>query len=796
MSKTALLVSMVANATDVTTRNYSALVVINAIKTGGKKVRPDVELVRAKFRDELGQHGDRKRAKQAVDPLKKQLAAVLWSGVFSERNSNSLVQHSGLLCADLDSLNGELPVVREKLLKSPHVWALFKSPSGDGLKAVFRVPADAVKHAGSFRAVEKHVLELTGVQIDEKCKDLARLCFLSYDPELSHNPNATQIESLPEPEKPERRLCYGTTDLWLRQRIAVEILGTIDWQSETTGFCTCPGKHLHTAADGLRDCEILLDGAPTLRCFHNSCIGILAGVNHELRSRIGKAERVSQQFPNLRGETANYGDAYALQVPPTPYVSPPLALLPASLQNYIVAAAASLNVDPAFILLPVLAAIGSAIGNACSILVKRRFIQPPIIWSAIIGRSGSRKTPALEAACAPVLEHERELMCQNKEAREIYDNELATWEANRKGRGKKPEQPVFRTCLTDDMTLEVLADVIQNNPRGVLNKKDELSHWFASHDQYKSAKGSDVSRWLSLHNGVFFAVDRRSDRRHYRIHDPRVCITGGIQQKVLRRVLSEDFFDRGLPARFLFAAPPFRQDRWTEDTIPERVSEAVLKLFDALYQLQPESVNGESRPRLLQLDPDAKRAFVRFYNETGATAIASDERDEATWSKLGGYAARLALVGQLPRNPASEIVTAETMQAACELAQWFGNEQARIYATFAETREQRDSRRLIEFVESRDGHVTVRDVMQSYRPLKNNKGEAERQLNALVKIGRGKWVEQTPGRTGGRPTREFQTLTLSTSTQPNNLRGQNGGCVDVDTSNSQENTVSGEVLVL
>ena len=30
-----------------------------------------------------------------------------------------------------------------------------------------------------------------------------------------------------------------------------------------------PGKHLHTAGDGERDCKIELDGAPTVHCFHD-----------------------------------------------------------------------------------------------------------------------------------------------------------------------------------------------------------------------------------------------------------------------------------------------------------------------------------------------------------------------------------------------------------------------------------------------------------------------------------------------------------------------------------------------
>jgi hypothetical protein len=37
-----------------------------------------------------------------------------------------------------------------------------------------------------------------------------------------------------------------------------------------------------------------LDGAPTIHCFHDHCRGIVDGINHELRSRIGEAERAAK----------------------------------------------------------------------------------------------------------------------------------------------------------------------------------------------------------------------------------------------------------------------------------------------------------------------------------------------------------------------------------------------------------------------------------------------------------------------------------------------------------------------
>jgi hypothetical protein len=253
------------------------------------------------YQETLRKTGSHEEAKKAVDQKKKAFPGVTWSGTFRNRERpvpDKLIAHSGLLCADLDQLGAKLWDAREKLLKSSYLWALFLSPTATGLKAIFRIPADKSRHRASFRAVKQHVLELTGVRLDESGKDVGRLCIVSYDVETSINLNAREITPLPKPEKPLRVQNNATVNLSERQRIAVELLGGIRWDSETYGFGTCPGKHLHTSSDAWRDCEIYLDGAPTVHCFHSSCTDIVAGVNHELRSRIGKAEYESNAMDN------------------------------------------------------------------------------------------------------------------------------------------------------------------------------------------------------------------------------------------------------------------------------------------------------------------------------------------------------------------------------------------------------------------------------------------------------------------------------------------------------------------
>ena len=50
------------------------------------------------------------------------------------------------------------------------------------------------------------------------------------------------------------------------RQAALQVLGAIDWQTDVTGYCKCPGQALHTNPNGKRDCRVHVDGAPTIFC--------------------------------------------------------------------------------------------------------------------------------------------------------------------------------------------------------------------------------------------------------------------------------------------------------------------------------------------------------------------------------------------------------------------------------------------------------------------------------------------------------------------------------------------------
>ena len=69
--------------------------------------------------------------------------------------------------------------------------------------------------------------------------------------------------------------------------IAARQLGVVEWQSEVSGFCRCPGEAMHTSATGKKDCRVNVDGAPTIFCFHASCAPAVAEANKRLRREMG-----------------------------------------------------------------------------------------------------------------------------------------------------------------------------------------------------------------------------------------------------------------------------------------------------------------------------------------------------------------------------------------------------------------------------------------------------------------------------------------------------------------------------
>jgi hypothetical protein len=440
----------------------------------------------------------------------------------------------------------------------------------------------------------------------------------------------------------------------------------------------------------------------------------------------------------------------------------PVAALPPPLGSLVAHGADALGCDPAFIALPALAVCAGLIGNARAIRLRRTWEEPCIVWAAVVADSGTLKTPAFKLAVGPVHRLQQPLIEAHRRDVEQYRKALRRGDAD-----DTPPPPVRRRLLVNNVTVECLAPLLEDNPKGLVAARDELSGWLRSFNQYRSGgRGDDLANWLEMHSAGTVLIDRKTgDRPTVSIPRAAVSVCGGIQPAVLQAAMSPEAVEAGLQARLLMAMPPRRVKAWTETEVAPEVLTAYEECLGRLADLLPDH-DAEDRPRpaVLTLDADAKAAWVSFYNAWAALQADADPGEAAVLSKLEGYAARLALlhhvVGLAGEGERDQVlVGVESIEAGVTLVRWFAHEAERIRASAGEDSEGRADRHMVERIAARGGRVTVRELQKSNNRKYRTRDDAEKDLQRLVQAGLGTWEVGRARPTGGHRERVFVLCT-------------------------------------
>ncbi len=432
----------------------------------------------------------------------------------------------------------------------------------------------------------------------------------------------------------------------------------------------------------------------------------------------------------------------------------PTEAFPPMCQRLIAEAASARGVDPAYVGVPMLAALAGAIGNSRGLRMKASYIEPAVLWAALVQRSGTIKSAGLDDVLRPHRARNRKLLEETGRAFATYEQDLALYRKNRSS--PPPERPRHRAVLVDDVTVEALIMRLADNPRGLLLGVDELAGWVGSFDAYKHARGVDVNKFLTMHRAGELRSDRKSGDRPT-IYVPRAAlsIVGTIQPRTLARVMGTENLENGLLGRLLVTMPPTPCAHWTDADVARDTYREWESVVEALVDLDCDCGPGE-----LGLSANAWPAWREFHDALADRGVAEDDLLAAALAKLRGGALRIALVLALARaaeerqaDSLSE-VDLRAMKAGIALASWFANEAERVYATLQETEDERVESRVIEFIARSGGRVTARDLARGPRSCRPP-GAAEAILTSLVKAGRGSWENLPPGPNGGSPTREF-----------------------------------------
>lgn len=494
------------------------------------------------------------------------------------------------------------------------------------------------------------------------------------------------------------------------------------------------------------------------------------------QSGLHRPEKKAESYPGRTYDRLPAGDVYQPPQPahigktmaegPAEYSPFPVEALPPPFADLVREGAEAIGCDEALIAPPLLAAAAGTIGNARRVKLKSNWSEPAILWAIPVARSGEMKSPAFSLALQAVNEMEDEAWASYRREEEAYEAERQRWKDSGDKNQPPPERPVPERSIVRDVTVERLAAVLAENPRGVTLVRDELAAWFGSFDRYNSGKGEEAAHWLEMYNAGRVTADRKTGDQKT-IHVPRaaVSISGTIQPGTLERLLEPKHFESGLVARLLLAWPPSRPRRWREEEVSEETLQPVRKVFRDLRNL-PMGMDGNGMPTpvALALSEDARGLWKAFFNEHGAELDEmKNDHLRAAWSKLEGTAARLALVHHSvraahrdPTLPDPAVIDGESLQQALRLLGWFKEETRRIYGFLSQSGWEQERQRVLQAVGKREGECRVRDLQRAGL-FGGDRQRIEAVLETLVRNGEGEWVDHpTAGGKGGRPTRSFR----------------------------------------
>jgi hypothetical protein len=124
---------------------------------------------------------------------KLKLPAVTFCGTFSHsRKKENLAVYNNLIVIDIDKLTSEqLSETINYLEKDKFVFSFWLSPSNNGIKGIvplkynFEIKDIDIAHESAFEKLSNYFFSEYKVKLDKSGSDTTRLCFMSYDPNIS-----------------------------------------------------------------------------------------------------------------------------------------------------------------------------------------------------------------------------------------------------------------------------------------------------------------------------------------------------------------------------------------------------------------------------------------------------------------------------------------------------------------------------------------------------------------------------------------------------------------------------------
>jgi hypothetical protein len=221
----------------------------------------------------------------------------------------------------------------------------------------------------------------------------------------------------------------------------------------------------------------------------------------------------------------------------------PLDLLTQPWRDWVGDTAASAGAPADYVVQAVLAALAGLCGAGVAVRITPVWSESMVLWQAVVGEPSSGKSSALASM--------RRLLGSIEAERRMHDDVKQEAHAEPVKEAGSGDASVQSQVVVADAALEIIAEIVSGNPRGVILWRDEPA-WLAQLGE-AGHDGSDRARWLEAWNAGSVTLKRRTDKRSLHLERFPVSILATTPPDRLKEVLEEG--DDGPAARFLYAWP-------------------------------------------------------------------------------------------------------------------------------------------------------------------------------------------------------------------------------------------------
>jgi hypothetical protein len=465
-------------------------------------------------------------------------------------------------------------------------------------------------------------------------------------------------------------------------------------------------------------------------------------------------------------------------------VTPPM--IPESLRPWLLDICNRMKCPLDFVASAAIVMLSSLIGTRLNIKPKARddWSITPNLWGAAIGDPSAMKTPSVDSVFKPLKRIMAKAEEEFKEKIQSYEAKLSTYEAQKKvfqAQEQKRlkgdsvdnpvtfpepiEKPIERRYMTNDSTIEKLSDLLNENPAGLLQYRDELIGLLAGWG--KQGHEQDRAFYLEGWNGSgSISIDRMGRGT---IHIKNLCLSlfGGIQpSKLLGYLKAATQYDNdGLVQRLQMAVYPDKSvweyvDQYPDDKARDTAYALIEQVISSDFSEIAYSADENNRFAYTRFDGEAQEVFVQWLCDWEKNVLPNEsglmlEHLTKYRSLMPSLALIFHVVNCIGLPPAEDnkkrLVSLEATQMAIEWCKYLKSHAQRIYGLL-DTQQTESALFLLRHLKA--GHLKdgfkARDVQ---RKGWTNLTSLDTVESALVELIDHRWLKevQPQSSNGGRP---------------------------------------------